>query len=219
MLDLHWIHRPTVEKAFSDLALRVFSFHQPFSARKRLKTLSHKVFCQKNFIWKPQLTSNLKPGDVFGLLTLYSTSIRKTKTRSLRVWDCTCRCGAAKVIQEQNLKSGATQSCGCLRLAHRRKETHGMSRHPAYKAYISMLRACRDYKRTARVDPRTLKGYRQRPIQVWPDVSTFELFWAALGPSWFPGAKLTRIYPQSVIDQTGHDDEIAAMRVDNLQWT
>ena len=94
-----------------------------------------------------------------------------------------------------------------------------MSGHPAYLAYARMVRTCRDYKRTARVDPRTLRGYKPRPIPIWPDVATFELFWAALGPSWFPGAKLTRICAQSVVDQTGRDDEIAAMRVENLHWT
>ena len=169
-------------------------------------------------------------------------------------------CGEACTVLDKNLRSGATTSCGCLRNTNFGSLSHGMSRHPAYAAYMGMVARCRAFERTPRkrnkkpgefvdpgrdpkiryptwrktrkdaepnsdtarakataaaVDP--LAGYVPRPIPIWPDVSTFELFWAALGPSWFPGARLVRINEQAYAPDPLLDAG-SAMRADNLKW-
>lgn len=58
------------------------------------------------------------------------------------MWLCLCGCGTKKVIDGAALRSGHTQSCGCLR-----KEgghvTHGMSKtNPVYAIWSSMKARC-----------------------------------------------------------------------------
>src|SRR5580692_5034482 len=45
-------------------------------------------------------------------------------------WRCRCDCGTVKRVLGDNLRSGKSQSCGCLRLEIMTK--HGMVDHPAY---------------------------------------------------------------------------------------
>lgn len=168
--------------------------------------------------------TKLKKGDVFGLLTLHIAGIPKSKFAFDRAWHCYCACGKVRRVLERNLIGGTTRSCGCTRYAGRGS---GMSRHPAYKAYMAMVAKCRDYTRKSRKSPKTdpesksdlgtAYGYVPRPIQVWPDVATFDLFWAALGPSWFPNSKLVRILSQPYAPHPTLDAD-SAMRVDNLMW-
>lgn len=192
-----------------------------------------------------------KLGDVFGRLTIFAS---KPPVNGRKAWDCDCVCGEARTVLDKNLRSGATTSCGCLRNTNFGSLSHGMSRHPAYAAYMSMVARCKTFERTPRkrnkklgeffdasrapkiryptwrktrkdADPNSdtataadpLAGYVPRPVPIWPDVSTFELFWAALGPSWFPGAKLVRLSPQPAAPDPTMD-AMSAMRADNLKW-
>lgn len=53
-----------------------------------------------------------KPGDVFGRLTV----LEEGKNDSHGYWYvCRCECGNTKEIRGSHLRSGVTQSCGCLR--------------------------------------------------------------------------------------------------------
>lgn len=59
-----------------------------------------------------------------------------------RMVECQCDCGKTTTIALGSIRSGNTQSCGCLR-DRRVAETHtkhGLSKHPAYRAYNSMKR-------------------------------------------------------------------------------
>ena len=64
------------------------------------------------------------------------------------LWLCKCDCGETKVVRLGNLKSGATQSCGCLHKERTslRSRTHGYAsgpkKRPEYKAWLTMLRRC-----------------------------------------------------------------------------
>lgn len=42
---------------------------------------------------------------------------------TIRIWECLCKCGSDKIIliQENNLKYGKSNSCGCKRIEHLRK--------------------------------------------------------------------------------------------------
>lgn len=37
-------------------------------------------------------------------------------------WNCICKCGTKRVVLGQSLKSGASQSCGCLNMSHGEKK-------------------------------------------------------------------------------------------------
>lgn len=50
-------------------------------------------------------------GQRFGRLVAVQEYPRKGKERR---WLCKCDCGNEKIIMMMNLRSGATQSCGCL---------------------------------------------------------------------------------------------------------
>jgi len=61
----------------------------------------------------------LKPGDVFGRLTLIEKNrIGKTSYR----WLCRCECGNIKSIWSSAILSGSTKSCGCIREEKRNPE-------------------------------------------------------------------------------------------------
>lgn len=60
------------------------------------------------------------------------------------VWHCLCDCGIEVDVAGECLRSGATQSCGCL---HRERtsnanRTHGLGSHPLYATWESMLYRC-----------------------------------------------------------------------------
>jgi hypothetical protein len=59
-----------------------------------------------------------RDGDVFGRLTVVEDLGLFPYTQRKRRWKvrCTCECGNEVVVWENDLKTGHTQSCGCLRL-------------------------------------------------------------------------------------------------------
>ena len=83
---------------------------------------------------------------IYGRLTVIEFVERKGTV----YWDrVRCECGVEKVVRRTDLKSGRTTSCGCLRkaLASERnagRKTHGLSRHPLYPVYHTMIRRCED---------------------------------------------------------------------------
>lgn len=87
-------------------------------------------------------------------------------------WLCRCDCGTEKLVVAAALKSGATQSCGCLNKenATRLKTKHGLSKHPAYKCWEGMMSRC--YNK----DDKDYVDYGGRGIRVcaqWHDVAKF----------------------------------------------
>lgn len=72
------------------------------------------------------------------------------KTRRDKRFLVECDCGAMLVVFAKHLRSGATQSCGCLsrdRASERRgalnpMTTHGMSGSPTYQTWRSMIQRC-----------------------------------------------------------------------------
>ena len=81
-------------------------------------------------------------GERFGrLLVLY----REPNSASKRVkWRCQCDCGSRPVVARNELKSGETKSCGCLRqeLVATNNTTHGLSESAEHKAWIAMRSWC-----------------------------------------------------------------------------
>lgn len=83
------------------------------------------------------------------LLVLYCDRKEPTKEgKSAIYFDmCQCDCGTKKVIRRQDLYSGRIKSCGCLRKESsselgRNTVKHGLSNHPLYHAYHTMIQRC-----------------------------------------------------------------------------
>lgn len=77
-------------------------------------------------------------GQRFGRLTV----IAKTDKRSGHniCWLCKCDCGNEVVVSSHNLKSGNTQSCGCL--FKETKTTHGKRKTRTYNIWNKMKNRC-----------------------------------------------------------------------------
>lgn len=58
-------------------------------------------------------------------------------------WECLCKCGRFTTVETAKLKNGDTTSCGCLEHFNpRRKPIHGLSQHPIYTRWESMIARC-----------------------------------------------------------------------------
>ncbi len=56
-------------------------------------------------------------GNIYGKLTVISqaeTQITKTGQHKI-MWNCKCECGSSVIVEGSQLKSGKTQSCGCIK--------------------------------------------------------------------------------------------------------
>ncbi len=90
-----------------------------------------------------------------------------------------CDCGTVKTVEESNVRSGRTESCGCLRLerVHAASATHGMSKTPEYKIWVGMITRCEN---TA---VKCYSRYGGRGITVSPEWrASFAQFMADMGP-------------------------------------
>ena len=103
-------------------------------------------------------------------------------------WLCCCDCGAMIVVRGPSLASGATKSCGCLKLevATALKTTHGQSETPTYRTWKAMLARCRNPKRPG------YENYGGRGIKVCGRWLTFSNFLADMGER-PPGTTIDRI--------------------------
>jgi len=78
------------------------------------------------------------------------TAIRPTSKRSGTniVWECLCDCRNTHFVSTDNLRSGHTKSCGCLRdemasdRGKKRLTTHGLSRTRIYTVWTDIKQRC-----------------------------------------------------------------------------
>ncbi len=84
-------------------------------------------------------------GRRFGRLQVVAQAQRLSGAVS---WSCRCDCGGDAVIRGADLRSGHTQSCGCIyrEAAERLNLSHGCSRvgkhTPEYRSWASMRKRC-----------------------------------------------------------------------------
>ena len=82
-------------------------------------------------------------------------------------WLCRCLgkngddCGKEVVVTVDHLRSGHTQSCGCLQ--RERNTTHGCAHEPWYPTYATMMRRCGHWEGASE---HKLRLYRDRGITV-----------------------------------------------------
>lgn len=111
-------------------------------------------------------------GHQFGRLTVISRA-GSSKHRESQ-WLCQCDCGEERIVCNGNLRSGNTQSCGCLkRNVH---TTHGMCGSPTYKSWGSAKSRCTNNKNY------NYENYGGRGIQMcerW--LNSFEAFYEDMG--------------------------------------
>ncbi len=98
-------------------------------------------------------------------------------------WQCHCVCGNETIVRGPDLRGGKTKSCGC---GAANQPTHGMSGHPAYNVWSSMLNRCNNPKAQA------YKNYGGRGIKVCEAWHSFENFWTDMGSTWQRGLTLDR---------------------------
>jgi hypothetical protein len=80
-------------------------------------------------------------GQRYSRLTVISLHERRGPKR---LWLCRCDCGNDVVVQDSNLRSDHTRSCGCFH-QERRKEartTHGKTDAPIYDVWVNMKQRC-----------------------------------------------------------------------------
>lgn len=87
-------------------------------------------------------TPNLT-GQKFGRLTV--TSRGENTKHGKTSWTCICECGKPVTVIGSNLRSGATASCGCIRveLASSLKSKGGIRSHPLYSVWAGIKKRCR----------------------------------------------------------------------------
>jgi hypothetical protein len=91
-------------------------------------------------------------------------------------WRCRCDCGGKAVATRQSLRSGNTQSCGCLRAELLRlPKSHGRTRTRAYRIWGNMSDRCGNPKNQA------WEFYGGRGIRVCERWKKFENFHADMG--------------------------------------
>ena len=109
--------------------------------------------------------------------------LRKTR------WLCRCDCGTEKWVTKDNLRSGGTISCGCVRLkaTRERSRIHGMARTRPYRVWAAMIyrcsnEACKDFRH-----------YGGRGIAVCEEWRDFQKFWEDMRIGYQPGLEIDRI--------------------------
>lgn len=133
--------------------------------------------------------------DITGLRVGYLTAIRYMGSDGKKsIWEIACDCGKIILMDPSQykklLKNGNVSSCGCMRKATigKRNTRHGMTGHPAFAVWRSMLDRCRLPTHQA------YKNYGARGITVcdhWQE--KFENFWEDMGASYRTGLTIERL--------------------------
>lgn len=126
-------------------------------------------------------------GLVYGKLTV--VGFDKSIGKGVTYWHCRCECGATISVRGDNLQSGTTKSCGCLKQISPNKR-HGMYGTSLYNVYSNMKQRCYNPKSTS------YKDYGAKGITVcerWLGPEGFINFLASMGDRPSPDHSIDRI--------------------------
>lgn len=78
----------------------------------------------------------------FGRLTV--VGFERKNRYGISIWRCQCDCGNKSIVASSDLRSGNTQSCGCLQreLIAERSRKHGLCYNPRYTTWSRMKSRC-----------------------------------------------------------------------------
>lgn len=114
-------------------------------------------------------------GQTFGrLVVLGEHPVRANKQYA---WVCKCSCGNDVVVPGYDLRSGHTQSCGCLQKERtsKAKKTHGMRHSKEYNIWSKVIDRCKNS------NCERYPNYGGRGITVCERWEKFENFFADMG--------------------------------------
>ncbi len=132
----------------------------------------------------------LHQGDRFGRLTVVERAPH-APTAGWR-WLCRCDCGEETTVRSRSLRTGNTQSCGCLQRERVREilTTHGESARgkwtPEFQAWAAMRKRCGSGFRQRQY-------YADRGITVCKRWDAYETFLADMGRRPSPDHSIDRI--------------------------
>lgn len=114
-------------------------------------------------------------GQTCNRLTVVSLAPRRQKNRPR--YFCRCVCGNEVDVDHYHLKSGHTQSCGCVKLeiSTTRLFKHGLTKTPEHKCWVEMRARC------LRTDHHAFEHYGGRGISICDRWSEFLNFLADMG--------------------------------------
>ncbi len=112
-------------------------------------------------------------GRKFGKLT--AIQVDKSET-GRRKWICLCECGNLTSVSTNQLTSGKTKSCGCLKY-ETKNQTHGLKKTRIYGIWCGMKKRCNN------PNDKNYKNYGARAIKVcdeWQDDFVSFYSWSLL---------------------------------------
>lgn len=114
-------------------------------------------------------------GRHFGRLTVIERADNNKRGKSR--WLCKCNCKNEIIILGYHLKSGHTQSCGCLqkKMAGMANTIHGHWNDRTYKSWYAMIQRCTNPNNSG------YKYYGDRGIVIYKEWLKFSNFFRDMG--------------------------------------
>jgi hypothetical protein len=126
-------------------------------------------------------------GKSYGRLTVLKDVKSNSRRRRVLV-KCSCPAETEKEVTLDDLRSGHTSSCGCLRVeaVQVAVSKHGLNKHPSYGIWKNMRQRCLNPKNARYSD------YGGRGITICESWKDFFNFYEDIGKSWKSGLTLDR---------------------------
>ena len=188
------------------LYIQAMTFHDVTGQRFGKLIALHKIEKTKPTVWAflcdcgketNALIANVKRGMTqscgCGRIGPDITNVRFGRLTALRYefgkWVCQCDCGNSHSATSTSLRFGYTKSCGCLKkeVTIERSTKHGMSHSAEYDVWSGMRNRCQN------PNNESFFLYGQRGITVCDRWSSFENFYADMGPRPTPRHSIDRL--------------------------
>ena len=137
--------------------------------------------------------NDLKPGTRFGRLTIIKRTENYVSPKGVKAssWLCQCACGQYCIVVGSKLRSGHTQSCGCMQRdrACECSTKYEHTDHPLYGVWRHIIERCENPRGNS------YKNYGGRGIAICTEWrSDFEAFYNwAISSGYTPGLSIDRI--------------------------